>query len=256
MTNDRKAYWKKVTIIFILGFIGVLSMLPLIPILIEIIGQQPPISVLALQTISVLQSSIFLLGLVLLGAWAAPKVGLTTPIIDAYIEKSWHKIKLKNLVTWALLGGILGGTLLVLVYQSFLPHLPHEFLQNAEQFKPSLLTKLLYGGITEEIIMRWGLMSFFVWCSYRFTQSPGTPINSVHYLFGLSLAAILFGIGHLPVASILSSETNFALIAYILIANSLFGVIAGFLYWKKGLESAVLAHMIVHITIVIGENIR
>jgi hypothetical protein len=34
---------------------------------------------------------------------------------------------------------------------------------------------------------------------------------------------------------------------YVIIANSAFGFIAGFLYWRKGLESAIIAHMLTHV---------
>jgi membrane protease YdiL (CAAX protease family) len=33
----------------------------------------------------------------------------------------------------------------------------------------------------------------------------------------------------------------------VIVANSLFGLIAGYLYWKRGLESAMLAHMLAHV---------
>ncbi len=36
------------------------------------------------------------------------------------------------------------------------------------------------------------------------------------------------------------------IIAYVIIANALFGIVAGFLYWRRGLESAMIAHMLAH----------
>jgi hypothetical protein len=41
-------------------------------------------------------------------------------------------------------------------------------------------------------------------------------------------------------------EAAVALTLYVVAANSVFGSIAGYLYWKKSLESAVLAHMLAH----------
>ena len=32
-----------------------------------------------------------------------------------------------------------------------------------------------------------------------------------------------------------------------IVANSIFGLIAGYLYWKRGLESAMFAHMVAHV---------
>jgi membrane protease YdiL (CAAX protease family) len=31
-----------------------------------------------------------------------------------------------------------------------------------------------------------------------------------------------------------------------------FGVIAGYLYWKKGLEAAIIAHMMAHVVMVMA----
>lgn len=39
-------------------------------------------------------------------------------------------------------------------------------------------------------------------------------------------------------------------IAYVIVANSIFGLIAGYLYWQKGLEAAIIAHMSAHLVIV------
>jgi hypothetical protein len=47
-------------------------------------------------------------------------------------------------------------------------------------------------------------------------------------------------------------EAGLAVIGFVVLANSVFGVIAGYLYWKLGLESAMIAHMFVHVIILIA----
>jgi hypothetical protein len=54
-------------------------------------------------------------------------------------------------------------------------------------------------------------------------------------------------IGHLPVAYMILPEATLVLTLYVIVANSFFGLIAGYLYWQKGLESAMLAHMLAHV---------
>jgi membrane protease YdiL (CAAX protease family) len=46
---------------------------------------------------------------------------------------------------------------------------------------------------------------------------------------------------------LLVPQATAALIVFVVAANSLFGLIAGYLYWKKGLESAMIAHMLAHV---------
>jgi membrane protease YdiL (CAAX protease family) len=56
------------------------------------------------------------------------------------------------------------------------------------------------------------------------------------------------------VAFTLSPEVTAPLVAYIIVGNAAFGFIAGYLYWKRGLECAIAAHMIAHITMIIGTS--
>ena len=49
-------------------------------------------------------------------------------------------------------------------------------------------------------------------------------------------------------------EATFALTLYVIVANSVFGLIAGYLYWKRGLESAMLAHMLAHVVMLTASH--
>jgi membrane protease YdiL (CAAX protease family) len=64
------------------------------------------------------------------------------------------------------------------------------------------------------------------------------------------ISTLVFAIGHLPIASMLVQKLTIPLTSYVIAANSVFGLIAGFLYWKKGLESAMLAHMLTHVVLI------
>ena len=61
------------------------------------------------------------------------------------------------------------------------------------------------------------------------------------------ISSLVSGVGHLPVAYVMLPEATVALKLYVIVAHSVFGLIAGYLYWKKGLESAMLAHMLTHV---------
>ena len=65
-------------------------------------------------------------------------------------------------------------------------------------------------------------------------------------IVAILISSVVFGIGHLPLVFSLSPQPAVAVIAFVVLANSLFGIIAGYLYWKKGLESAMIAHMSAH----------
>ena len=38
-----------------------------------------------------------------------------------------------------------------------------------------------------------------------------------------------------------------SVVAYVTLGNAMFGVIAGYLYWRRGLEAAIGAHIVAHV---------
>lgn len=242
-------------LLFALGLIGILSALPLIPQLLELQPEKPPIPIEAIQAASVIQGSVLLLLMVWLGATFSRRVGLAAPVIQALANKAYIREEIRPQILPAFIGGIAGGAFLLLFFKVVSIHLPPEFIIAGDKLAPPWYTKLLYGGITEEILIRWGLMSFLVWVIYRITQRKDSEVKAHNYILGIIISALVFGIGHLPIAFALAPEVTAYLIAYIIIGNAAFGLIAGYLYWKRGLECAIGAHMIAHITMIIGNGI-
>lgn len=148
-----------------------------------------------------------------------------------------------------IVGGLAGGVSLVLTATVLKPFLSPEVLARLGEYGKILPfpTRLLYGGIMEELLLRWGLMTLLVWAAWRlFQKGRGQPKPA--YLVGAILvSSLLFAIGHLPMAFMLFPELTLALTLFVIIGNSVFGLIAGYLYWRKGLESAMLAHMLTHV---------
>jgi membrane protease YdiL (CAAX protease family) len=115
-----------------------------------------------------------------------------------------------------------------------------------------------YGGIAEEILLRLLVMSFLAWLG-RFVSKTqeGKPTSAVFWIANI-LAAVLFGLGHLPATSMLMPLTPLVITRAILL-NGIGGVIFGWLYWKRGLESAMVAHfsadIVLHVlfVLIVGE---
>jgi membrane protease YdiL (CAAX protease family) len=64
---------------------------------------------------------------------------------------------------------------------------------------------------------------------------------------------LVFAVGHFPIAFHAVGTPSSMLLLYILIGNTIGGVIFGWLYWKKGLESAFIAHILAHVVMLMGE---
>ena len=98
--------------------------------------------------------------------------------------------------------------------------------------------------------MRFGLMTLIVWlCSKIFKET-----KPFVFWTGIVIAAIIFAFGHFPIAYQAVDNPTMGLLTYILIGNSIGGIIFGWLYWKKGLESAFVAHIFTHIFMVFAEQ--
>jgi membrane protease YdiL (CAAX protease family) len=195
----------------------------------------------------------FLLSIgVAIGLNLAHKVGLSAPFSEAIATGSSQKILvLKPQIVPGLIGGLVGGVVISLWFRLWESSLPSDFLTKGEELSKStrLLTRILYGGITEELMIRWGLMTLIVFLAWRiFQQAQGVP-HPTCFIGAIIISSLAFGLGHLPLAFALTTQVTTSLVLYIVIGNSLFGLIAGYLYWQKGLEAAIIAHMLTHLVV-------
>lgn len=208
----------------------------------------PPLTP-AIKLLSILQPTVFLTLAVLVGVALAPRVGLSSPVAEAAISGGRMRSALKPQIIPGLIGGLLGGVAIVLMGWLAKPFLPPEVVTRSAAFGKlfPLPTRLLYGGITEELLLRWGLMTLLVWAAWRLFQKGQSKPKAVYVVGAILISSVVFGIGHLPVALLLFPAATIVLIVYVIVANSFFGLIAGYLYWQRGLESAMIAHMLAHV---------
>ena len=238
--------------LFFIGFIGILSTLTMdlvFPEKIQIVIDKM-FTPWEFKLISLINPTILLLIFVIIGTIIYDKVNFKLPIIESLISKK--KVSDKNeILKYGIIGGVISGILMTLISVIFTPFLPIEFIEIGEKFKPGIITKFLYGGLTEEILIRFGLMSLIVWIIFKITGK----LNPIIYWIGIIISAIVFGFGHLPLVYTLIETPTTELLLYIILGNSVGGIIFGWIYWKKGLESAMIAHIFAHILMIIGESI-
>ena len=60
------------------------------------------------------------------------------------------------------------------------------------------------------------------------------------------ISAVLFGVGHLPALAQAVALTP-ALIARTVLLNAIAGILFGWLYWQRSLETAMIAHASFHV---------
>jgi hypothetical protein len=260
--NKPKIMTTKVRLFIIIwaaGFIGTLSFLLVdISAIVSMIpvpaGEQPPElpPPILLKILTVLQPTVLMTLAAVIGVLLASRVGLHAPAAEAGAAREPFLVNLKPQILPGILTGITGGITIVLAWVVAKPYLASDFISRAEGFNKLMpaVTRFLYGGLTEEVLLRWGFMTLLVWLQWRLLQKGEGVPKSAFVIVGIFVSAIVFGIGHLPIASALSGGLTVPLVAYVITANSIFGIFAGFLYWKKGLESAMIAHIVAHVVLI------
>ncbi len=90
--------------------------------------------------------------------------------------------------------------------------------------------------------MRLFMLSLFAWIGRFVNRTPeGRPGMGALWV-GNVLAAVLFGLGHLPVVTAAGVTIDARVITVILVGNGLGGLVFGWLYWTFGLEAAMVSH--------------
>lgn len=230
-------------LLWIAGMLGVVVVtVTMLPQLLGEVALPAPLWVISLA--SLLQSSVLLALAVWAGVALAPKVGFRAPAFEAAVTAGSIASALRPQLLPGLVAGVLGGMALFAVggYAS-----PAALAEVQQRFALPILARVLYGGITEEVLLRWGLMTVLVWLAWRFLQGrTGTP-RAAYVWLAIVVSALLFGAGHLPAAAMLVGELTAELVLFVVGLNAAFGVLFGYLFWRYGLEAAILAHATAHV---------
>ncbi len=104
-----------------------------------------------------------------------------------------------------------------------------------------LLRGVLYGGLTEEIMLRWGILSF-VGAGLVWLGSDTGPAM----LCAVAISALIFALAHLPAVGAVVMLTP-AITLRTIVLNFLPGLAFGFLAVVFSLEAAMLAHALTHL---------
>lgn len=245
--------WKTFIILLAAGLLGVVAILPLT---FELLGRgamgdlpAPEIPWWLVITLAIVQNGVLLAVAILIGMMLSERIGLRMPLLHAWTTGA-RPGNAKAIVLPGLLVGAAVGILLVTMEALFfLKHLPAPMLSLFDiPLWKRLLGGVLYGGFTEELLMRLFLFSLIAWLLGRWWRTAdGLPASGAFWT-AIVLVALLFALGHLPATSAVTPITQ-RLIARTLALNGIAGLAFGYLYWKRGLEAAILGHMSAHLVL-------
>lgn len=206
-------------------------------------GRELPVPLATLQIASALQGAVLATVCAFAGALLAPRVGLRAPHLEALATRGSLSLPTRAQLLLGGAGGVLGGVILV----GFDALAPEALAQLRDNGEIPLAARLLYGGITEEVLVRWGGMSVLAWIGWRLLQGGRGEASGLVMGAAVGLSALVFGLAHVPSAVAMAGAASLPLIVYVTFANAAFGGIAGMLFWRCGLEAAMLAHILAHL---------
>ena len=192
-----------------------------------------------------------------LGLLIAHQIGLGAPLVEGLLAGKDVSAQALAMIAPALILGIgSAAVLLLLEVTVFWPRLPRKMREEVPI--PALWKRFLacfYGGIDEEILLRLFVLSLLAWLiGFAWHLPGGRPTLGALWLANV-VAAVVFGLGHLPATAALVKLTPLLIVRAILL-NGIVGIAAGYLFWTYGLEAAMLAHFSGDIVIhVIGDSI-
>lgn len=239
-------FWPSMVAISGLGLIGVASLLVLLP------GQMAMAPDLPTWVVILLLLGFpwaFVLVGCIGGAFAAPRVGLCS-LTAAWASGGRPPLPSVRAVLAACALGLGLGIAVAAADALTRPLWLPEGVDAGLIFKPwrpfHLIVGLGQGAIAEEIVTRWGIMSFVVWALWRVLQPGEAAPSAALFWMGNLIAALLFAAGHLPAAAPLVPLTA-GFVTRTLMLNMIAGAVFGLQFQRHNLEMAMFTHGGLHL---------
>ncbi|AMP88850.1 CPBP family glutamic-type intramembrane protease [Legionella pneumophila] len=180
------------------------------------------------------------------GSILSSRTGLGDPILEGLLQGKASLNAFQVILLPTFLYALLGLVIFCILYYGLVGSILDEKSFN---IMSKLRTKIgldgcvLYGGVVEEVIARWGLMNVASFFALLFTSQ----INSEIIIISIFLSGFIFAVGQLPayIAAGCTPSRRF-LYSFVLLSLSQ-SILFGFLFWQYGLISAILAHMLFHL---------
>lgn len=194
---------------------------------------------------NLLLSTAFTILVMIAGFRAGRRVGLGWPILAGLEQPAVDLATAKRATLTAVLLGLLSSCNAALLDVAVGALLPEATIPTPG---PGLLSLASVGAaINEEIICRLGFMTILVWIFTALThrQKP----EPVFVWSGIVLSSLAFASLHLPQAIALYGIPTIPILIAVFGGNGIPGILFGWLYWKKGIIAAMIAHFTADILI-------
>jgi len=180
-----------------------------------------------------------------LGGALVATTGIPSPLLEFQPGASLGLVASRPILAGIGGGLIVAVVVLPLYYIVLRPLLGPEAFRTSEMLRKGmgLPARVAIGGVWEEIVFRWGVLSLVAWTGARVAGSVSSVVEWVATL----AAALAFGAAHLPWAAAFGVRPTARAVAVSFLLNGWLGVVAGWLVWHEGIVAAMVAHASVHV---------
>lgn len=233
--------WRIFMVLWLLGMPGISALVwSIIPIWRHIHGLPPQWSHSPVAQLVVLSALLALA--VGIGVQLAPRFGLAAPILTTWVAGRSPLQALRRVLLPGIAGGVAGAACLVTLAIIW----PESLKVGEPLYTMPLLPKLLYGSLTSELLLRWGMLACVFWAVWRLVGRSAPPSPGMGWL-AVALSALLWAALHWLLAFWLLGPLPGLLMLHVVLGKISYGLLAGFLCWRFGLEAAMLAHMVTYL---------
>jgi len=243
--RPRRFPWRVFWLLLLASLAGAAAATPLVLEEFHALVQaapRPSIPLPLLIAVGIAQNAILLGVCIGIGLLLARKLELGAPLIESWLYHEPPRVSARHSLKSGVPAGIGVGIVVLVVLLIAAPHLPGlPFVTAAQAAVWKRVGVCFYGGIVEEVICRLFLLSLLGWLGTRVFQKQKAQMSTATFWSANIIVAILFGLGHLPSAAMVMHITP-TVVVLALALNGIAAIPFGYLYWKRGLESAMLAH--------------
>ncbi|GAA3412587.1 CPBP family intramembrane glutamic endopeptidase [Paenibacillus hodogayensis] len=178
------------------------------------------------------------------GLYFGPKVGLTDRFLAGLSQGRTEWADLYRQLLSGTVGGVVCTAVWVACYYGFIrSRIDRASLLIAEQARNELglAARIASGGITEEILFRWGLLSIAMWSVSLLTS------QTTAFWISIVVTGILFGLAHLPGYIAKGCIPSPLLVGSTVLGNLWVSFFCGYMFWQYGLIAAIVVHALFHV---------
>lgn len=247
VSPEKPARLRTVAPLIALGAVGVLVLIPISWI--NLSGRPGlPLPPLLLAVLSSIQPFVLLVVAAFAGSYTAPKLGLRSLVVERVAGRLPDAADLRPLLPLVAISVLLGiGINLADAWTRplWLPGGAVFPRYEAHWSPATLVFGMLYGGITEEVLCRWGLMSGLAWLLWAPTGRR-RPVPAWIMVAAILGASLIFAAGHLPAMAQMLPLSAGPVIRTLAL-NAIAGIWFGWIFWRYHLEAAMVSHAAGHV---------